>query len=300
VPAKKVGTAELPPLAHKLTAVLQVKANQGQYKGLQFQKLKLNILYKHGVIESYYLNLGTGDSHIETKGSANLQDLDHIKFTVDPDVNALQIGKVAPLFGIDKLPLNGPMSLKGQLRGRTGNTKELLGSLDGHLNAEIGPGYLNKIGKVGEMLAKLFSTVHIRSIFSGRMFKDLSGKGIPFQTIKGQISFERGTLNLNKLHLGSDAMNVDGQGTIDLVNQKLNIIALLKPLVTVDKTLNLIPIVGKAAEHMTQIRMDVEGSLKDPKIYTAEIKEFGKSLEGPAKALETILKDVGKGLKKIF
>jgi len=74
--------------------------------------------------------------------------LDHIPFKMDPDISALPLEKIASLSGIDKLPLSGPMSLKGRLRGHTVSSKELLASLDGDLNAEIGPGALNKIGKV--------------------------------------------------------------------------------------------------------------------------------------------------------
>ncbi len=107
VPEEKVGRAELPSLARKLTADLQVKVDRGQYTGFQFQNLKLNLLYESGVIKNYDINFEIDDGHIATKGSADLRNLDHIPFAVDPDINALSLEKVAPLLGIDKLPLNG-------------------------------------------------------------------------------------------------------------------------------------------------------------------------------------------------
>jgi uncharacterized protein YhdP len=125
------------------------------------------------------------------------------------------------------LPLNGPLTLTGQLQGITGNTQEILGSLHGKLDASLGPGNLNKVGKAGDFIAKLSSMAHISSLFSGRLFKDFSDRGIPFETITAQTSFDKGTLNINKLHFASDAMTVDGQGKIDLINRNLNMEALL-------------------------------------------------------------------------
>ena len=300
VPEEKIGKAELPPLARKLTADLQMKADRGQYAGFQFQNLKLNLLYERGVIKNYDINFEIDDGHIATKGSADLRNLDHIPFTVDPDINAFPLEKLAPLIGIDKLPLNGPMSLKGRLRGHTGSSKELLASLDGDLNAEIGPGILNKIGKVGDLFTKILSITSIRGIFSGRMIENLSSEGIPFQSIKTQTSFAKGTLNLNNLDFESEAMNVNSQGTIDLINQGLNIEAILVPFETVNKAFNFIPIVGEKAGGLTKIHIDIKGPLEDPKIHTAEIKGLTRGVKDVAKEPVETLKDGGKNLKKLF
>ena len=297
---KKSKKAELAPFARKLVADLQLQADRGQYKGLQFEKLNLKLLYKRGVIESYDVNFGIDKGHIATKGSADLRELDRIRFTVDPHINALPLERIAQVFGIDKLPLNGPLTLRGQLRGRTGSTRELLASLDGNLNAKIGPGNLSRVGKVGDLFAKLFTLKSIQGIFSGRLFRDLSDRGVFFETIKAQTSFTRGRLNLNKLHFGSDVMHINGHGAIDLVDQRLNISALLEPLATVDKALNYIPLVGKAVDDITKIRIDMEGPLEDPKIRSEEARELGTGIETELKEPETILKDVGKDLKNVF
>ncbi|KGM44046.1 hypothetical protein JY97_03380 [Alkalispirochaeta odontotermitis] len=297
---KKSGKAELPPVARKLTADLQVQADRGQYKGMQFEKLKLDLLYKRGVVERYDANFNIGKGHIATKGSADLRNLDHVRFTVDPNIRALPLEAVAPVLGVEKLPPNGPLTLKGQLRGRTGSAREILGSLNGNLDASLGPGNLTRIGKAREFIAKLSSMAHISSLFSGRLFKDLSNRGIPFQTISAQSSFDKGSLVLSKSQFDSDAMKVDGQGTIDLINQKLKIEALLVPLAKVDDALHYVPIVGKALEDVTKVRIDVAGPLEDPEIHTAEAREIGTSLETEVETPETVFEEAGKDLKKIF
>jgi uncharacterized protein YhdP len=192
------------------------------------------------------------------------------------------------------------MSLKGRLRGHTGSRKELLASLDGDLNAEIGPGIFKKIGKTGGLFAKILSMTSIRGFFSGKMIEKFTSEGIPFQSIKTQTSFAKGTLNLNNLDFNSEAMNVNSQGTIDLVNQDLNIEAILIPFQTVDKALNFIPIVGDMVGNLTEIHINIKGPLEDTKIQAARIKELTGGVKDVVKKPVEILKDSGKNLKKIF
>jgi uncharacterized protein YhdP len=218
---------------------------------------------------------------------------------VEPDIKALDLGKVASLFDMEGLPINGPISLKGQLKGHTGSAKELLGSLDGHLNADIGPGHLKEIGKLGALFGKVFSVASLQSIFSGRMLQDLSSDGIRYNIINADTTFTKGTL-INKIHLGSDAMNVDSEGTIDLINESIKTKAILEPLATVNKALDFVPILGKAAGDLIKIRIDIEGPLENPKIKTSQIKQVGTAVKSVGEGTVDFLKGIGKGLKGLF
>jgi uncharacterized protein YhdP len=261
--------------------------------------LNLSLQYKRGVIENFDLNFGTKNGQIHNKGSADLRDLDHIAFDMDYDINGLDLERLASVYEIDKLPITGPMSLKGQLQGHTGSTKELLGSLEGPLNVDIGPGRLKNVGKLGSLFGKIFSMASLQNIFSGRMLQDLSGDGIRFNIINAETTFSKGTL-INKLHLGSDAMNVDSQGTVDLVNESIKTTAHLEPLQTVGKALNFIPIVGKAAGDLIKIRIDIDGPLENPKINTSQIKQVGTAVESVGKGVGGFFKSIGKGVKGLF
>jgi uncharacterized protein YhdP len=298
-PTKKVAKTELPPMARKLTADIQVKVDQGRYRRLQFQKLNLNVQYKHGMVESYDLVMGNDNGQIKTKGSADLRDLDHIAFVVEPDIQAPDLERVASVWDIEKLPITGQMSVKGQLKGRTGSTKELLSSLDGHLSANLGPGHLKEIGKLGGIFGKVFSMASLQSIFSGRMLQDLSGDGIRYNIINADTTITKGTL-LNKIHLGSDAMSVDSEGTIDLINETIKTTAILEPLATVNKALDFVPILGKAAGDLIKIRIDIEGPLENPKIKTSQMKQVGTAVKSVGTGTGDFLKGIGKGIKGLF
>jgi uncharacterized protein YhdP len=311
-PTKKVGKTELPPIVRKMTADLQVKVDQGRYRRLQFQKLNLTVHYARGVVENYdFIFFGPQNSQIKTTGSVDLRDLDRIAFVENHDISGLDMESLASIYGIEKLPITGPLSLKGQVKGRTGSTedvllkgssgstKQLLGSLDGHLKMEIGPGHLKEGGKLGHVFGKVFSMASLQSIFSGRMLQDLSGDGIRYNILNTDTTITKGTL-LNKIHLGSDAMNVESEGTIDLINETIKTTAILEPLATVNKALDFVPILGKAAGDLIKVRIDIEGPLENPKVKTSQTKQVGTAVKSVGTGTGDFLKGIGKGVKGLF
>ena len=299
-PEKKSSKKELPPAVRKLTADLQVKAEQGHYRELQFKELNLNLLYKRGVIENYDLNFGIDEGRVNTKGSADIRDLEGITFTVAPDIKELHLEKVAPLFGIEKSPYTGPMSLTGRLQGHTGSMQALLTSLSGNLETEMGPGNLTKIGRIGDLFLRILSITSVRGTLSGSLVDDLTGQGLSFRKIKAQTAFDKGIMALKDFQFISDAMLINSQGNINLMNEKLDLDVVLEPLRGVGKAIGNIPLVGEAAEDLTGIRLEIKGPLEKPEIRPAEAKQILKGIKTEVKEPEKILKDFDNRLKEIF
>ncbi|MEE9497574.1 MAG: AsmA-like C-terminal domain-containing protein, partial [Desulfobacterales bacterium] len=295
---EKTKKAELPPIARKSTAHLQFKARRGRYKGMKFQNLKLDAVYAHGVVKQYNLDLDIDDGRIATKGSADLGDPERVQFVLSPKVTSLRLETVAPVLGIKQLPISGPISLTGQLRGRTGTTRDLIASLDGKLETEMGPGSLNKIGKIGDMMVHILSLTSVKSILSGRLIDNLTDKGLSYQTIKARTTFNKGNLELNNFNFVSDAMNMDAQGSINLVDEQINIEAELKPLRAVGTALGMVPVLGKSVEELTRIHLQLKGSLDNPKIGVVLGQGVVDDVKGAKKKTGTILKGVMDFLKK--
>jgi hypothetical protein len=291
---------ELPTLARKLTADVQLHADRGRYSGMQFEKLDLDLLYKRGLLESFDMSATLNTGVVAAKGSADFRKPQHISFRVDPNIKALPLHAVTPLLGTDNMPLSGVLALQGQLRGSFGGNRDLFSSLAGELDASLGSGSISSVGKTGEFIAKLASMTHIRRLFSGRFFSDISSRGLPFEEITAQTTLEKGTLTLARLHFGSDVMTVDAQGKIDLMNEQLEVVALLAPLARVDDALNIVPLVGDALQDISKIRIDVGGALDKPEIRTAEVREIGTSIETEVEQPAKMLEGVDKGLKKLF
>ena len=299
----KSSNKELPPLARKLTADLQMKAEQGRYRGLQFQKLNLNLRYKHGVIEHYALDFGVDQGRVHTKGSADLRDLGRVTFSVDPNITALQLEKVAPVFGFEKPPFTGPMTLTGQLQGHTGSRQALLTSLAGNLVTEMGPGRVTKAGRTGDLILKILSMTSIRGIFSGSTLNDLNDlneHGIPFRKIKSQNTFGKGVMVVKGFQFVSNAMMMTAQGKDNLIEENYDLDIKLEPLRSVGKAIGSIPLIGKTAEDLTEIYLEIKGPYEKPEIRLATEKKIGEAVKSVVKESETVNKKVEKGFMKIF
>jgi hypothetical protein len=304
-PAEKKGDkAELPPFLRKLTAQLQAEVARGQYRGQKFQNLSLKANYERGVFKSHDFHVLFGGGRIKTNGSADLRNLERIPFTVEPDIYAVSLESIAELLHTDKMSVHGPLTMTGRLQGRTGSTKDLLASLRGNLEAEAGPGRIPDVGPAGNTLFKILTVINIQKIFSGKKLDDINKKGIPFDSLTYQATFQDGIMSANKLRLLSPALNMDADGNVFLVKESLDMKAQIELLGTVDTVLDLVPVLGQAAGQLTNVYLDLKGPWANPKIRVRPAKGITKAgkkgTKDTGKAAKDVVKEFGKGLEKIF
>jgi uncharacterized protein YhdP len=301
---KKAEKSELPPLLRKLTAQLQAEAARGLYRGQKFQDLTFKANYERGVLKSHEFHVLIGGGRIQTKGSADLRNLERIPFTVEPDISAVRLRTIASLLDTNKISVQAPLTLTGRLQGKTGSKKDLLASLRGNLEAEAGPGRIPDIGPAGNTLFKILSFVNVQQMLSGKKLDDMAKKGIPFDSLTYQATFQDGTMSVNKLRLLSPALHMDADGNVYLVKQRLDMNAEMELLGTVDKVLDLVPVLGKAAASLTHVYLHLKGPLENPKIRVRPAKGITKAgkkgTQDTGKAAEDVIKEFGKGLEKIF
>ena len=140
----------------------------------------------------------------------------------------------------------------------------------------------------------------VRGIFSGSLVDDLTGKGLSFRKIKAQTAFDKGIMALKDFQFVSDAMMINSQGNINLIEENLDLDVVLELLRGVDKVIGNIPLVGQAAEDLTGIQLEIKGPLENPEIRPAEAKEILKGIKTEIKEPERILKDFGNKFEEIF
>jgi uncharacterized protein involved in outer membrane biogenesis len=301
---KKAKKAELPPFLRKLTAELQVDANRGQYRGQEFQALKLKAIYERGVIKSHDLDARIGGGRIQSRGSADLRSLQEIPFALQPTIEKVPLQSLAPLLGTNRPSVNGPLTLTGELQGTTGSALNLLQSLRGNVEAEMGPGRIYKLGQTGNVLFKLLNFLSVSNMLSGKTLKDLATEGVPYKSIKAKTFLQSGKMNINQLAMESPALELDANGDIDLVKKQCNMDANIGIFGTLDKVLGILPIVGKAGTELTRVHVTLEGALEDPKIRIRAVKGVSKAgkkaVQEGGKVAEDVIKGFGKGLEKIL
>ena len=301
---QKADTKELPPLVRNLTTQLQIEAEKCRFRGQEFQNLKLQADYQHGVLSKYTLDADYGGGHISTNGSADLRNLEKITFSMDPAIKNVPIASIGDFIEGFEPSIKGPFSLAGNLKGISGSASDMLASLQGNLEAESGPGRLTSVGDMGKLISTIFSFLNIRGAIPSILQNDLSSKGIAYQHMEANASLDGGNVRFNTYRFRSSGLNVDARGTLNLVDQQLNLKVDLEPLGTVSKVLGFVPIAGKTAKSFTKIYADVQGTLEHPRIRIRPAEAVTKGIETGAETSGSIVErsvdSVGKGLKKIF
>ena len=132
--------SEKPRFLRLSSANIRLEAPKGRFRGQDVADLRITADYEKGVIKDYTLDFNTGGGHAAARGMVDMRDPDHVAFTVDPEIKTVPLKTIVSFLGFDEISADGPLSVSGQLKVRTGSTRELLVSLDGNLNAEIGNG----------------------------------------------------------------------------------------------------------------------------------------------------------------
>lgn len=213
-------------------------------------------------------------------GSADLRDPEKIPFTLNPDISNVQIGELSSLFKIKRMPLDGPLSMNGHLEGEAGNVQALLSSLIGTLRVDVGPGRIPEVKHLGQLATTILNFINIKGLFSGRLISKMQDKGISFKAIKSESTFSNGNMNLNSFVFISDSLNGNSQGVINFPDRKIAVQIVLEPLQIINKVLNLIPVLGKQAQKLTNVYLMVEGPLDNPKVKTIYTKGFTDVIKG--------------------
>jgi uncharacterized protein involved in outer membrane biogenesis len=283
---------ELPLWANNVTTDLRVNIDKGKYRDHLFNDLKIIVVYKKGMLQNYGINLHLADGKISATGSADLRDPDRISFIIIPDISNVRIGELSTLFEVEKMPLDGPLSISGQLEGEAGDVQDLVSSLSGPLVVDVGPGRIPEVKYLGKLATRVLTLINIRGLFSGALADRLQNEGIPFKAIKSESTFSNGNMNVNSFIFISDSMNANSQGVIKLRDKEIALQIILEPLQTVDSVLRLVPILGKIAKKLTNVYLTVVGPLDDPEIKTTLTKGITEAIKGTLRIPGTIFKDV--------
>jgi hypothetical protein len=294
----KAGKSELPAMARGVTGQLQVQVKQGRYRGLTFQDLKLGAAYDHGLLTDCALDLGFSGSQISATGTADLRDPERVSFVVRPQITSLKLEEAAPVFGIGLVPVTGPISLTGQLQGRTGSAKDLLASLEGTLDVTMGPGTITRIGRFGATMARIISFVSVRGLLSGEVLSDLTKEGLSYRAITTETAFDKGSMGVSAFRFRSTALTMDAQGRVDLIQEQMAIQVALRPLGTANTLLGFLPIVGKPLEAMTSIHLVVRGPLDSPDIRLAPSQGIESAIQGGAQGTGSIITGITNFLQR--
>jgi hypothetical protein len=99
----------------------------------------------------------------------------------------------------------------------------------------------------------------------------MQGEGIAFESLTGDLVFDRGRLSTELLHAYGPALGVTVQGTADLNDERIDLDGVVVPAASTNRVLGNIPVLGRLltggeGEGLFAVSYDVTGPLSQPEV----------------------------------
>lgn len=201
------------------------------------------------------------------------------KFQVDFKLTDAAASEVIVLIADDKRELTGTISMGGELSAKGDTSDALKKTVAGVITVHAHKGSMHQF----PVLSKVFSILNVSQLFKLKL-PDMVSEGMPYNDIKGTMTFRDGAVSTNDLFVASNAMNMSLVGKHDFVNDNLDFTLGIQPLQTVDKVVSHIPIVGwiltGKERSMISTYFEIKGKASAPKVSAIPVKALGKGVLG--------------------
>jgi hypothetical protein len=273
---------------------INVKSDNFSFKGFDWDTLNAKVSILEGVVD---IDVNEASlCGISTPGlielSSSLLKLEFKPFTEEEDLaNAIKC-----LF--DKAGIiTGEFNFDGSVSS-DGDIVNVMNSLEGELKLTSTKGRVTKYGG----LARFFSALNFGEIFRGNSI-DYEDEGFPYNFITATAEINDGQLIIKEAAMDGPSLKIVCEGSIDLVNQKLDLKILVIPVMAVDSVIEKIPLLKTVlGEDFVSIPIKVTGDISDPKIEELSPHTIGAGLLGIIKQTlnipVTLVKPLDSGKKK--
>lgn len=162
--------------------------------------------------------------------------------------------------------------------------------LRGRLRLRVDDGTILKGGTLTKTLAAV-SLVDLPNLFFGNR-KDLKQDGLYYKRLQIEASLKGQMFLIHKLGLRSSAMDIAGEGNLDLEKNDIDLKMIVRPFQNLDAMLGKIPLLrdllGGAAHSLIRKIYHMHGSISDATVDQLSPKEAGLSGPGLIESLLTI------------
>ncbi len=175
---------------------------------------------------------------------------------------------------------------------------DVMSSLEGELLLTSEGGRVSKYGG----MARFFSALNFGEIFRGNTI-DYEDEGFPYEFIKASAEISEGQLIIKEAAMDGPSLKVVCDGSIDLVNNQLDLKVLVIPVLAVDSVIEKIPLIGALlGKDVVSIPIKVTGDISDPEISQLSPHTIGAGLLGIVKQTlnipVTLVKPLDAGKKQ--
>jgi AsmA-like C-terminal region len=170
--------------------------------------------------------------------------------------------------------LRGDFFLEGEIGG-----PGFLPTSHGNISATVRDGVMRH----SPLLSNLFSLLNVSQLFAFKL-PDINLEGLPFTLLTTEVALDKGVFSTQHLVIDSAAMNMAYAGQYDMVNNRLDLLVVAKPLGTIDKVVTRLPIagwiLGGEEKALITAQFKVTGPGEKPKVEAIPITAISKGVLG--------------------
>ena len=190
----------------------------------------------------------------------------------------------------------GSYSLDGEIMAKA-KPATITRSLTGTLTFSAAKGRIYRFG----LLAKILAILNLTEIFRGAV-PDLTGEGFAYHKMTAGAKLQGSKLIMEECSIDGASMGIACEGDIDLVEKKIDLIILVAPFKTVDRIVDVLPLIGGVlGGKLMSIPFRAKGDLIDPEVYALPPTAVGSGilgiLERTLKLPITIMQPIISGIK---
>ena len=280
-----------------LLGTLKVQADKFNYKTYTVNPLKVDLSFIPGKVvitvnEAVVCNISF---HGQLKVSEENLEI----FLVPTAVNQMLPPAIACITD-QKHFATGTYNIGGQLLSKS-KPDEFLRSLSGEVAFSAEEGRIYRFG----LLSKILSILNVTEIYRGEI-PDLTGEGFAYHSMTINANLDGGKLIMQECSIDGVSMGIACEGSIDLLEEKLDLIILVAPFKTLDRLVKVLPLIKHIlGGKLISIPFRAKGNITDPDVIplhpTAVGSEVLGILERTIKLPITIMQPVfssGKNSKK--
>ncbi|MCK9390402.1 MAG: AsmA-like C-terminal domain-containing protein [Syntrophales bacterium] len=265
---------EFPPLIKAA-----VRATGGKLDDLSLKDLHADLSYNSEKLEFSSLTWAMQDGRGAAKGSTQFPAASsprhQYQFQLDR-VPAEALFWTAEKAEKDQR-VKGTVTAKGDLTATGKTAAELKASAAGMVNMYIEKGIIRKVNT----LYKIFSVLNMSQLLKFKL-PDMTADGMPYNSITATLLFKNGVMTSKNFYIDSEAINILAMGSMDIIQEKIDLKVGLQPLQTLDKIVSRIPVVGwiltDEDRRFITVYFEVKGPVGDPEVKAIPGREL--SAEG--------------------
>ncbi len=259
--------------------LIRLKTDRFDYEGFQISPFHAAIALKNGETEfkigkSYLCGIGVmGDINISSGKAYSELGMDLSFDATDQDFKQTIL-----CFSKGRSDATGLYTLKGYLKGR-GKAEDLKKVLEGKMEFAARNGAIYRY----KTLDSILDFVNKGEEFKGQM-PSLDNSELSYELLKVTALVGKGKLVVEEAILDSAVVEVVAEGTLNLMDNQLDLNVMVAPLRQVNKVIEKVPIVGTVfGGSVISVPVKVTGTPSDPQVTYLSPSAVASSLAGMMK-----------------